>query len=80
MASFFVTYGCNTDRANNYSLIDAESYAEAHAEAIRVCGREFAFIYRVDARDGAGLEAQRRDYRLTEVPLGPGVPMPWPTI
>lgn len=79
MPMFFVTYACNSDRANNYSLIEANSHGQAHDQAVRVCKRNFAFVYPVEGtgrRDS--LEAQRHDYRLTEVPLGPQTPVAAP--
>lgn len=73
MKQFFVTYGCGSDRANNYSLIEAEDIGEANRIAHDGCGRQFAFVYPVEASGENGLAAQKRAYRLTEVPLGPQV-------
>lgn len=68
MNKFYVTYGCNSDQANNYSVVEAEDIGAARQQAFDVCGQKWAFIYDEEAFIGA---KQPERYGLTEVPLAP---------
>jgi hypothetical protein len=73
MKQFFVTYGCGSDKAQCYSLIDAPDAGDAYRQAAEACGTAFAFVYPVEGNRGSedGLAAQKRHYHLVETPLGP---------
>ena len=66
MPKFYVTYGGNTDQANNFSVVDAADYGVAREKIFEVCGPRFAFCYDEDEFKG-----QAKRYDLTEIPLQP---------
>lgn len=72
MTKFYVTYGGNTDRRNNYSVVEAAHYSEAREIIFDACQEFWGFVY--EEQDwwlkGKGCN-QAEYYGLTEVPLGP---------
>ena len=64
MPKFFVTYGCGSNLAGCYSVVEAETYGVARSIVSTTTRNKFAFMY--DEKDFAG---QVEKYNLTEVPL-----------
>jgi hypothetical protein len=66
MEKFYITYGYNTHQRNNYSVLEANDYADAHQKAVAATGGKFAFCY--TERDFSG---SAEEYGLSEIPLQP---------
>jgi hypothetical protein len=75
MPKFYLTYPYRDDeRRNCYSVIEAESYDEAHAIAIQTLGADFAFLYTEEQFMGtpckvAKYPSQIEAFNLIEIPL-----------
>ena len=66
----YVTYGCGSNLANCFSVVEAENAQAAFDEVCKVCGTSYAFTYTHNAWYQGGT-SQEKIWGLTKVPLRP---------
>ena len=64
----FITYGCESNLARNYSVVEGADYDTCREQAFLLTEGRFAFSYTEEEFAG-----QIEKYGLTEVPLQPQV-------